>query len=420
MIRPRAFLAALLLAAAPGVRPPAFAGAEITGFVQANYAARLSDASCASGTTCDFPLGEERVQLKIEGFSESGSAGFVGKVDLFHDAVLNESGVEIREAYVDLIGRHFSLRAGRQILTWGAGDLLFINDTFPKDWVAFFTGRPLQYLKVGSDALKIDLHGRSLNAALVIAPFFQSDRLPTGERLLVADPFPPGLPRREATPERSPENTELSVKLSRYVGDWELAAYLSRTHYRSPAARLDSSGPGEIQLFFPRLDSYGGSLTGGLAGGVFSFEAGYYDSVEDAKGTDPAVENSQLKGLVGYSRPLWTDATLGLQLFGERMRDHEAYRSSLPAESPVRDRLRWTATTRLTQLFYHQTLTLSLFAFWGMSERDVYLIPSVRYAFTDSLWGEAGVNLFAGQDHYTMFGGLDRNDNLYLTLRYGF
>jgi hypothetical protein len=416
-----ALLVALVLAAAPGARTLAFVDAEISGFVQANYAARLTGANCASETACDFPLGEERVQLKIEGFSEDGSAGFVGKADLFHDAVLNESEVEIREAYVDLLGRHFSLRAGRQIVTWGVGDLLFINDTFPKDWVAFFTGRPLQYLKVGSDALKIELHPRLLSAEIVIVPFFQSDRLPTGERLFVADPFPPGLPRRESTPEGSLENTELSARLSRYFSDWELAAYLSRTHYRSPAARLDPAVEStEIELFFPRLDTYGASLTGGLGSGVLSIEVGYYDSVEDKEGTNPGVENSQLRGLVGHSRPLWADATLGLQIFGESMQDHDAYRSSLPAGFPVRDRHRWTVTTRFTQLLYHQTLTLSFFAFWGLSEQDAYLIPSVRYAFTDSLWGEVGANLFSGSDGYTMFGALDDNDNLYLTLRYSF
>ncbi|MCP4203086.1 MAG: hypothetical protein GY769_14285 [bacterium] len=421
MRRPGAFLSALVLTAAPGASTLASAEAEITGFVQANYAARLPGAPCASETACDFPLGEERVQLKIEGFSEDGSAGFVGKADLFHDAVLNESEVEIREAFVDLLGRYFSLRAGRQIVTWGVGDLLFINDTFPKDWIAFFTGRPLQYLKIGSDALKIELHPRSLSVEIVVVPFFQSDRLPTGERLLVANPFPSGLPRRESTPERSLENTELSAKLSRYIGAWELAAYVSRTHYRSPATTLDQSmDPGEIQLFFPRLNTYGGSLAGGLGSGVFSLEMGYYDSVEDTEGTNPAVENSQFKGLMGYTRPLWADASLGLQVFGEWMQDHDAYRSTLPAGSPVRDRPRWTATTRFTQLLYHQTLTLSLFAFWGLSEQDAYLIPSVRYAFTDSLWGEFGANLFSGEESHTMFGGLDTNDNLYLTARYSF
>jgi hypothetical protein len=37
------------------------------------------------------------------------------------------------------------------IITWGVGDLLFINDVFPKDWESFFSGRPPEYLKLGVD-----------------------------------------------------------------------------------------------------------------------------------------------------------------------------------------------------------------------------------------------------------------------------
>ena len=39
---------------------------------------------------------------------------------------------------------------------------------------------------------------------------------------------------------------------------------------------------------------------------------------------------------------------------------------------------------------------------------------------TDSLWGEIGANLFAGKEGHTMFGALDQNDNIYLTLRFSF
>ena len=47
------------------------------------------------------------------------------------------------------------MRAGRQIITWGLGDLIFINDVFPKDYEAFFSGRPMEYMKKGVDGVKI-------------------------------------------------------------------------------------------------------------------------------------------------------------------------------------------------------------------------------------------------------------------------
>ena len=255
-----AHVSALMLVAVLANATSVFAQVEINGFAQANYAARTTGTSCASDSACDFLLGEERIQLKLDAFSDDGLAGFTGRLDFFHDAVVGEPGTEVREIYLDLISEYVTFRAGRQIVTWGLGDLLFINDIFPKDWVAFFTGRPLQYLKVGSDALKVDLYPGFLNAEIIVTPFFEPDRYPTGERLVIPDPFPAGLSRREETKKRSFENVELSSKISRYVADWEAALYLSRTFYRVPAQTLDDpTSPTEVQLRFPRLNTFGAS-----------------------------------------------------------------------------------------------------------------------------------------------------------------
>lgn len=395
--------------------------ADIAGFAQVNYAARVSGVPCAPSGPCDFLLGDERFQLKAEGASEQGRSSFAAKVDLFQDALENRSGVEVREVFVDLTGKHAALRVGRQIVTWGVGDLLFANDIFPKDWVAFFTGRPMEYLKVGSDALKLDLHPGAIDAEIVVLPFFQPDRYPTGDRLLLPDPFPPGLPRLEEKKQRSLENVELAGKLSRYVSDWNLSLYGARTFYRSPAMALDDPAtPSAVRNFHPRLNTCGASATGSLLSGVVGLEGAYLDSEEDRGGTNPAVENSVVKALAGYSRPLWRDATLGLQGYLEWLLDYDAYRATLPAGFPPRDERRRLVTARLTQFFWNQTLTGSLFAFWGVTEHDGYLIPSARYAATDNVWVEIGGNLFVGRDSHTMFGALDRNDNVYATVRYSF
>ena len=130
---------------------------ELHGFVQLHAAARLGGVDCAPETACGLPYNEQRLQLKTEGGGLKGAFGYAAKLDLVHDAALDESDAEVRELYADYNGERMSLRGGRQVVTWGVADLLFINDTFPKDWVSFFGGLPLEYLKLGSDALRIDL-----------------------------------------------------------------------------------------------------------------------------------------------------------------------------------------------------------------------------------------------------------------------
>ena len=388
-------------------------GVSLDGFAQSHVAGRTSRVDCPSGTACDFPAAELRGQLKAEGKNAGGDAGFLGRFDLLRDAAVDDTRLVTRELVGDLTSERASARLGRQVITWGVGDLLFINDTFPKDWVAFFTGQPMQYLKLGSDALKLNAFPGPANFELVIAGF-RPDNVPTSRRFIFADPLPAGLPRHALEPGNSSGELEISGRVSGYLANWELAGYVSRTHYRSPAWRVAGS---EIVGTYPRLNTAGASLTGPIGKGVVSFEAGYYGSPQDRDGRDPSVENSQFRGFVGYSRQLWEDATLGLQLYGEWMRDYAAYRETLPAGFPLKDRLRKVATVRFTQFFAHQTVTFNLVAFVGLSEKDRYVIPSLRYAFSDNLWAEIGANLFAGNRN-GMFGSMQDNSNVYLTVRY--
>jgi hypothetical protein len=75
------------------------------------------------------------------------------------------------------------VKLGRQILTWGTGDLIFINDLFPKDWISFFIGRDTDYLKAPSDAIKVSLFGEQANLDIVYTPQFDSDRFIEGRCL---------------------------------------------------------------------------------------------------------------------------------------------------------------------------------------------------------------------------------------------
>lgn len=388
-------------------------GIEWDGFAQSHGAARLGDVACPETTECDLPAAELRGQLKAEARNGAGSVALLGRFDLLSDIALDDTRAESRELYGDWIAAKVAARLGRQVITWGVADLLFINDTFPKDWVAFFTGQPIQYLKLGSDALKLNAYPGSVTLEVVIAAF-RADNLPTARRFVLPDPLPAGLPRRTVEPGHDANELEASTRVSGYLDNWEWAGYASRTHYRSPAWRATGT---EIVGDYPRLHSLGASLAGPLASGVLSLEAGYYDSIDDRSGDDPAVENSQYRGLAGYSQQLWEDATLGAQLYGELMRNHGAYRAALPYGLPVRDRLRSVATLRLTQFFAHQTLAFNLFAFVGLSEQDRYFIPSLRYAFSDALWIEGGANLFGGRRD-GLFGLLQDNRNVYLTIRY--
>ena len=401
------------------VVPSHVQGFSLHGFVEVASGLRVVEDSTQPK---DLVLGEGRVQLEVSQEWEGGPRLFL-KTDFLGDVADEAVKVDLREGYVDYSPLpNLDLRVGRQIITWGTGDFLFINDVFPKDYISFFIGRQPQYLKLASDALKASLFVGAFSLDLVAIPFFTDDAVLTGRRLSFFDGLTSQIVGKDASvvlakPPQTLANMEWAVRLLRQFGSYEVALYGFKGFFHSPLGVRD---PGRHELFFPELAVYGGSVRGPGLGGITNLEFGYYDSLENRAGGNPFVENPSIKYLVGYERQAWTDFTVGVQYYVEQMLHFESFKTSLPPGLPSRDEFRHLLTLRLTQLLRYQTVELSLFVFFSPSDRDYYLRPAVSYKITDQLTAVLGANLFGGAKESTAFGQLDANDNVYLRLTYGF
>lgn len=392
---------------------------EIHGFVESAYGARVEENNVMGGE--DNTLGETRFQLQAQHFGES--AEFFSSVDFLRDSV--DDGVfssNIREAYLKFrMGTLADMKIGRQVITWGTGDLLFINDVFPKDYVSFFTGREDQYLKSPSDAILLKFFTPALDIDVVAVPYFDPSVLPTGTKLSSFNPLAGGITGSTNMP--SPvkpksrfDNTEVSVRLYRYLGSYQIAGYAYRGFYKEPMGIDFAAGA----QYYPELTTYGTSIRGPVFSGVFSAEYGYYDSREDSGGNNPLIPNSHHRYLVGFERELWSDFTAGAQYYGEMMTNHDTYLSTLPAGSPEFDELRQVVTARLTQSLMYQTVRISLFTFVSPTDEDWHIRPNVTYKLSDELSISAGGNFFGGENAHTLFGQFENNNNVYTRFRYTF
>jgi len=405
-----------------GISPLIAQEFDIHGFVQANFSLRIAatgEARTSSGESLPhYLLGDERVQLEL---TRSGEiAQLLGKIDLFYDAIDKRADLDVREAYIDLTLGKFDIRVGRQIITWGVGDLVFINDVFSKNWVAFLSGQPLQYLKVGSDAININFFPKFASIQIIAIPFYQSDVLPRGERLLAFDPMSNIANRKEIQPEMTLENTQIAGRLYRYIGNFDFSLYFYKGFWGSPPGMILDSAESLLTFTHPHLNVYGGSLQGAFLNGVLSAEGGYYDSRDDLQGTNTGIENSQIRFLAGYQRALGENLTVGLQYYGERIQDYSEYVQNLPQAFPKRKEWRHTLSFRLTQLLKYQTLQLSFFMFYSPNEKDYYINPEIRYDLGSGLWFAIGSILIGGEKDYTFFGQFEKNDNIYFVLRHAF
>ncbi|MGD2080003.1 MAG: hypothetical protein PVJ36_02585, partial [Nitrospirota bacterium] len=305
------------------VGPSLSAASDFTlhGFFQGNYSV---SAASENPDGDDFKWAEERLQLQLDGSRDPFYLSI--KADAFYDHIDDEADVELREGYVDYVSTSWDLRLGRQIITWGLGDLIFINDVFPKDYEAFFSGRPLEYLKKGVDGVKAGLYPSAANFEVVLVPFFEPNKFPKAER------FHNSMSVDADDPATTLENTEVAIRAYRRLGGVDASLYFYKGFFRAPAM---STGGG---FFFPELSVYGASVEGRALGGILGLEAGYYDSREDRDGDDPLVPNSSTKLLITYKRQLMEDFNMGLQYFVEYMHDYSEYKRTLPAGSQRMDR----------------------------------------------------------------------------------
>ncbi len=390
-------------------------GIELNGFVEVRQGWRLQEDPYEKKTS----ISEGRFQLDVG--KDFDIAILKIKTDLTGDLVEEEGRGELREfnlafSPLDII----DMKIGRQTLTWGTGDLLFINDLFPKDWKAFFIGRDDEYLKAPADALKISAFTDFANLDLVYAPLFNGSEYIDGSRLSYWNPVAGRIAGNDfifSDHERNSffEDSEIALRLSKTAGSTEFALYGYYGFWKTPEG-IDTSA---LKLVYPRLAVYGASARTPLGGGIGNVEIGYYDSRDDPDGGDPFTRNSEFRLLAGFERDLGKNLTAGFQYYLEGMLDYDTYAQNMVG-GPKKDAYRHVLTLRLTKLLFNQNLRLSLFSYYSPSDNDAYLRPKAHYKISDVWAVEVGGNIFIGASEHTFFGQFQNDTNAYGGLRWGF
>jgi len=400
---------------------PLHAEVNIDGFLQGLYGARLEE---DNPTATEMPASETRLQLRAEHFGNS--AEFFGRLDFVYDAAdTAQYEWELREGYLKFrLGQYFDFKIGRQVLTWGTGDLVFINDVFAKDYRSFFVGRDDQYLKAPQNALRMAFYPGFGNLNFVWTPRFEPNRLPTGRKLSYYNPFVgrivgEGYYFDPATPEAKFENGEFALRYQQQIGMMNAALYFYKGFYKNPTGAVTT--PDGPMAIYPHLDVYGASVRGSILGGILWLEGGYFDSRDDKDGDNPMMPNSSVMGLFGYERQVATNLTANIQWQADAIMDYDKYEAGQTGMGAyVRDEVRHLLTSRITKLLNQELVTLSGFVFYSPTDEDMYVRASVEYKYTDQLILALGGNFFEGNNQATDFGQFDLNDNVYLKATYGF
>ncbi|WP_320171842.1 hypothetical protein [Maridesulfovibrio sp.] len=391
-----------------------FATPEFNGFIETRVGGRTRN----DPEEKQVSMAEVRFQGEI--FTYTDWADFKYKGDIRADGVTDKIVYETRELW--MFSRptdYMDVKIGRQVLTWGTGGLVFLNDLFPKDWRSFFMGRDAEYLKAPCNSAKVSFFTEAANLDLVYTPKFEPDRYIDGEYISYWSGTEDRIVGRDNLldtdiPDKWFEDDEVSARIYRNVNNFELALYGYWGNWKTPAG-MDS----EDRATFPGLNVYGASVRGQVGQGIGNVEVAWYDSTDSRGGTNSEVDNSQIRYLVGYSQELWTDSSCEVQYYVEQMLDYGNYLAVHAPEYP-KDEFRHVITVQFSQQMLNQNLTLVLDSYYSPSDEDAYLRPGIQYKVSDRTTMGFGANLFIGARKQTFFGQFSDNSNVYGSLRYSF
>jgi len=355
----------------------------------------------------DYSINEVRVQASTKYIIDDNKF-FAFKGDVYHDEVLNETDIEIREAYLFLRPHNdIDIKLGRQIVLWGTGDMVYVSDFSPKSWTSGFIGREDEYGKLPSDSLRVNGYFGEHHFDFVSNLRFRPDETPTSDRFLVYDPLTGGFIGNGNGPDNVYddgwfEDMTFALRYAYEYNGYEFNAYVYNGYWTIPSQYLL---PPSNNYTYSGLNAYGGSVQGNLGKGIANVEVAYYDSKDDRSGDDPLINNSLLRTLVGYEQEVTTNFSAGVQAMYDVIEKESNYQ---------------LYTLRLTRFLLQQTLKLSSFTYYSSTADDMFWKLNLDYQYSDEWTVYTGANFFSGKNNDTFFGAVQDNSNVFVGLRYNY
>lgn len=384
-----------------------------TGFAELGFGQRLkTDPLIDTKQT----LNEARLQLQNQWLLDASTVNI--RLHGYYDGVQNGWRGQVRELnWQGKVSSTWDIKVGQQVLTWGTGDYVFVNDLFAKDWQSFFAGRDDEYLKAPQMALKASGYFDKFSVDLVYSPSFTADEYIDGSVFS----FYNYQPNTIDVSELEPSSPESAIRIKINQDQTEYAFYGYSGFEKSPLSAQvvngrESQESQDSQLngftpYFAPLNVLGASIRTPVGVGLFNAEIGHYNT-SDSDGQNPLVSNDQWKVLVGYEQELMPNVTGSVQWLYEYILDREVGEFSQQHRSTV------TAQVRVTAI--QNKLNIQLFNFYSPSDKDGYARLRINYKVTDSWQVSGGLNQFWGDMPNSFFGQFEDASNAFLSARFYF
>ena len=387
---------------------------EPQGFVDTYHAVRMHD---------PYDYLSLRTRLRLEMWVTGENASLFASMNAIHNNVItSDSGMELREAFMDYTAEKWDLRVGSQIIVWGKADGLAITDIVsPWDFTEFLA-RDFDDIRLPVDALRLRLLSGEANFEFLLLPVFKPAVLP-----------PPGTPwafkyelpdsvkvefDNPIEPDLSLENSEVGGKLSFYLPGIDFAVSAFYTWDDLPTLHRTTTSEDDTTLvhYHPehhRLTFVGAEFSMPWRDLVFRGEAAFYKDrhfePEDVCSEEMFRRNA-LNWMIGLDWTPGNDWSVTAQWADDFILDYD--------QGIEKDEHTMLATLNVSKQLFRQTLKLSSMSYYGINESECFLRSSMDYALTDELHLLLGLDMFFGDEG--MMGQYDDNDEVWIKAKYSF
>ena len=392
--------------------------------------------------------------------------------------------VNVNEAYLDIYTGKVDFRLGVQKFAWGRLDEINPTDMLNTEDLTEGGTNDEVDRKIGAPSVKINMYSDLANVELGWVPVYVPYRLPQpNERWFPKVLKPPDVIRTNTTvgdipvttlyqdidiPSVALNNSELGVRVSKYIGGWDLSCSYFTGYDTMPLTEapvdltveminplaLDYSINAKVTMApeIHRMDVFGFDFTTTISSFTLRGEYAYFKDKRYNRKLDPVLtqlvskarqdeiykefnekyfasggkENVQVFH-INPQIPLQEDSMkygLGLDyIYGDTSVSVQCIQEFIPKydeDKPIYFNKNGTDTLLtflFKQFFLQNTMELNIRTAYNIEFRDYIVKPSLKYNFTDNLQGTIGVLLINGKYDDSLFGQFRKNDEIFARLR---
>jgi len=415
-----------------------FAEVEFHGFLRSHNAFRLADPK-------DAMLLQNRMRLNSElwGNNVYGYAS----VDFLNDVVTGgQTSLNLREAYLDIYGNLIDFRIGKQQVVWGKADGYFINDIVNPLDLSLFLLQDFEDIRMATTMLNTKLHYGNHSLEFLVIPEFKAMNIDFSgnwafnrpDSIAIQNPLSPtmnqmiNIPMQygsDILPEYSVRNFEYGLKLNTFLLGTDLSFIYLKARTDQPVMKKEMIITPTMDIsinltpMHPWFTFYGTNFSRPFGMFVFRGEGGYYqkryyDTMDQsAMANKFLIEKPFLQGMIGIDYQLTSEINIAVQGIQERIMDYD--------EAIISDEISTLGSLMLNAAFVNETVTPILLTLYNFTNESYLTRFSVDWKYTDSFTITLGADFLGGgleanSSGQFDFGQFDKNDNVYLKLKYNF